>query len=150
MPADTQLKRELDILFAYHASLSKPAFLVTSPCLIRMICTAEFKGPGVHHRFDNDSPDDYDLDHMNQHSRMSSGQPGRVILLGDGTEIMTDSGENDTDMFDQSDDEEKDLASQVSKGQDEGKNGSQEQAKQGTGETSTPAEPKMGGVRDSA
>ncbi|CAC9893474.1 unnamed protein product, partial [Aureobasidium pullulans] len=111
---------------------------------------AEFKGPGVHHRFDNDSPDDYDLDHMNQHSRMSSGQPGRVILLGDGTEIMTDSGENDTDMFDQSDDEEKDLASQVSKGQDEGKNGSQEQAKQGTGETSTPAEPKMGGVRDSA
>ena len=60
---------------------------------------------------------------------------------------MTDSGENDTDMFDQSDDEEKDLASQVSKGQDEGKNGSQEH---GTGETKTPAEPKMGGVQDSA
>ncbi|KAH0267700.1 protein phosphatase, partial [Aureobasidium melanogenum] len=107
---------------------------------------AEFKGPGVHHRFDNDSPDEYDMD-MEQRSRMLSGHPGRVILLGDGTEIMTDSGENDTDMFDQSDDEEKDLASQVSKGQDEGKNGSQEQ---GTGVSQTPAEPKMGGVQDSA
>ncbi|KAI5199514.1 protein phosphatase [Aureobasidium subglaciale] len=111
---------------------------------------AEFKGPGVHHRYDsNDSPDEYDMD-MEHRSRMLGGGPGRVILLGDGTEIMTDSGENDTDMFDQSDDEEKDLASQVSKGQDDGKNGSQEQGKQGAGETQTPAEPKMGGVADSA
>jgi protein phosphatase 2C family protein 2/3 len=110
-----------------------------------MPCTAEFKGPGVHHRFDNDSPDEYDMD-MEGRSRMVSGHGGRVILLGDGTEIMTDSGENDTDMFDQSDDEEKDLASQVSKGQDD-KNGPQGQK---STETPTPAEPKMGGVADSA
>jgi len=109
---------------------------------------AEFKGPGVHHRFDNDSPDEYDMD-MEGRSRMVSGHGGRVILLGDGTEIMTDSGENDTDMFDQSDDEEKDLASQVSKGQDDGNKGTQEQGPKST-ETPTPAEPKMGGVADSA
>lgn len=109
---------------------------------------AEFKGPGVHHRFDNDSPDEYDMD-MEGRSRMVSGHGGRVILLGDGTEIMTDSGENDTDMFDQSDDEEKDLASQVSKGQDDGNKGTQEQGTKST-ETPTPAEPKMGGVADSA
>jgi len=109
---------------------------------------AEFKGPGVHHRFDNDSPDEYDMD-MEGRSRMVSGHGGRVILLGDGTEIMTDSGENDTDMFDQSDDEEKDLASQVSKGQDDGNKGTQEQGTKST-ETRTPAEPKMGGVADSA
>jgi protein phosphatase 2C family protein 2/3 len=99
----------------------------------------------VHHGFD-DSPDDYDLDNE-QHSRMSSGQSGRVILLGDGTEIMTDSGENDTDMFDQSDDEEKDLESQVSKGQDEGgKNVAHGQP----GKTATPEEPKMKAVQDTA
>jgi len=109
---------------------------------------AEFKGPGVHHRFDNDSPDEYDMD-MEGRSRMVSGHGGRVILLGDGTEIMTDSGENDTDMFDQSDDEEKDLASQVSKGQDDGNKGTQEQGTKST-ETPTPAEPKMGGVAESA
>jgi len=109
---------------------------------------AEFKGPGVHHRFDNDSPDEYDMD-MEGRSRMVSGHGGRVILLGDGTEIMTDSGENDTDMFDQSDDEEKDLASQVSKGQDDSNKGTQEQGTKST-ETPTPAEPKMGGVADSA
>lgn len=123
---------------------------MTSTRLIRVRCTADFKGPGVHHRFD-DSPDDYDLD-MDQRSRMLSGHPGRVILLGDGTEILTDSAENDTDMFDQSDDEEKDLESQVRKGQEEDKKdeaGSQEH-KQGMGESSTPAEPKMGGVSESA
>jgi protein phosphatase 2C family protein 2/3 len=103
----------------------------------------------VHHRFDNDSPDEYDMD-MEGRSRMVSGHGGRVILLGDGTEIMTDSGENDTDMFDQSDDEEKDLASQVSKGQDGGKKGTQGPGNPSTGESATPAEPKMGGVSDSA
>lgn len=41
-------------------------------------------------------------------------QRGRIILLGDGTEVLTDS--DDTDMFDHGD-EDKDLASQVSKSQ---------------------------------
>jgi protein phosphatase 2C family protein 2/3 len=39
---------------------------------------------------------------------------GRIILLGDGTEVLTDS--DDIDMFD-NDEEEKDLASQVDKRQ---------------------------------
>ena len=39
-------------------------------------------------------------------------QQGRIILLGDGTEVLTDS--DDTEMFDH-DEEDKDLESQVSK-----------------------------------
>lgn len=44
-------------------------------------------------------------------------QRGRIILLGDGTEVLTDS--DDTDMFDHVD-EDKDLDSQVHKGQTTG------------------------------
>lgn len=118
--------------------------------LIRSANTADFKGPGVHHRFE-DSPDDYDLD-VDQRSRMLGGHSGRIILLGDGTEILTDAGDHDADMFDQSDDEEKDLESQVRKGQGEGKDeaASQEKAQEGKGEGSTPEEPKMKAVSDSA
>lgn len=46
----------------------------------------------------------------------AGGKSGRIILLGDGTEVLTDSA--DGDMFD--DAEEKDLASQVNKGNREG------------------------------
>ena len=97
-------------------------------CLILFCSTAEFKGPGVHHGGNNhasdDSGDDYDMD-LDQRTRMIGGRAGRIILLGDGTEVLTDSSgieqdEDDTDMFDQSsDDEEKDLESQVRKGQSE-------------------------------
>lgn len=41
-------------------------------------------------------------------------QRGRIILLGDGTEVLTDS--DDTEMFDHGE-EDKDLVSQVPKGQ---------------------------------
>jgi protein phosphatase 2C family protein 2/3 len=44
----------------------------------------------------------------------SSNSRGRIILLGDGSEILTSSG--DTEML-QDDDEDKDLASQVQKGE---------------------------------
>lgn len=50
-----------------------------------------------------------DIDHR---FRPSSGTGGRIILLGDGTEIDTDGADND--MFD-NDDEDKDLDSQVNK-----------------------------------
>ncbi len=50
-----------------------------------------------------------DLDHR---FRQTSGTGGRIILLGDGTEIETDGADNE--MFD-NDDEEKDLDSQVNK-----------------------------------
>lgn len=60
-----------------------------------------------------DSGDDYDLD-VNQRNRGVGGRSGRIILLGDGTEVLTDSDE--TEMFDH-EEEDKDLASQVNKGQ---------------------------------
>lgn len=73
---------------------------------------AEFRGPGVRHQFDHDSPDEYELD-LDNRSRGYGGRSGRIILLGDGTEVLTDS--DDQDMFDHSE-EDKDLESQVKKG----------------------------------
>ena len=72
---------------------------------------AEFRGPGTHHTFE-DSGDDYDMD-VDQRTRGIGGRSGRIILLGDGTEVLTESDE--TEMFDH-DEEDKDLDSQVSKG----------------------------------
>ncbi|KAK4122457.1 PP2C-domain-containing protein [Parathielavia appendiculata] len=75
---------------------------------------AEFRGPGVHHNFD-DSDSGYDLEDQNKQSKNFGigGYRGRIIFLGDGTEVLTDS--DDTEMFDNSE-EDKDLAIQVSKG----------------------------------
>ena len=70
--------------------------------------TAKFRGPGVRHTFE-DSGDDYDL----PRNRGNGGRSGRIILLGDGTEVLTDG--DDTGMFDH-DDEDRDLESQVTKG----------------------------------
>lgn len=87
--------------------------------------TAEFRGPGMRHNFE-DSGDDYDID-MDSRTRGIGGRSGRIILLGDGTEVLTDSDE--TEMFDQ-EEEDKDLDSQVSKGKpqqnDEGRNAREE------------------------
>jgi protein phosphatase 2C family protein 2/3 len=55
-----------------------------------------------------------ELDHKYRSS--NNGMGGRIILLGDGTEIATD--EPDSEMFDQ-DDEDRDLDSQVNKYQSE-------------------------------
>ena len=70
-------------------------------------CLAEFRGPGVHHNFD-DSDSGYDMD-MDARAKANRG---RIILLGDGSEVLTDS--DDTEMFDHSE-EDKDLDSQVHK-----------------------------------
>ncbi|KAL0262940.1 Protein phosphatase 2C 2 [Diplodia seriata] len=75
---------------------------------------SEFRGPGIHHRYD-DSPDDYDMD-MGRGTRIGQGLGGRIILLGDGTELSSDSAESE--MFDH-DEEDKDLESQVNKNQRE-------------------------------
>lgn len=88
---------------------------------------AEFRGPGVHHNFD-DSESGYDLDNDSRSKSSGSNRSGRIILLGDGTEVLTDS--DDTEMFDH-DEEEKDLASQVKKGQADAK-----EAKSGEAPTS--------------
>lgn len=74
---------------------------------------AEFRGPGVHHNFD-DSGSGYDNDNESKGKSFGiGGYKGRIIFLGDGTEVLTDS--DDTEMFDNSE-EDKDLASQVEKG----------------------------------
>lgn len=75
--------------------------------------SAEFRGPGVHHNFD-DSGSGYDNDSESKGKSFGiGGYKGRIIFLGDGTEVLTDS--DDTEMFDNSE-EDKDLASQVEKG----------------------------------
>lgn len=75
--------------------------------------SAEFRGPGVHHNFD-DSDSGYEVD-LDQKSKSFGigGYKGRIIFLGDGTEVLTDA--DDSEMFDNSE-EDKDLESQVSKG----------------------------------
>ena len=60
----------------------------------------------------DESGDELDLD-LDQRTRGMSGRGGKIILLGDGTEMLTDS--DDTEMFDHSE-EDKDLDSQVNKG----------------------------------
>ncbi|RDA93577.1 hypothetical protein CP533_6164, partial [Ophiocordyceps camponoti-saundersi (nom. inval.)] len=72
---------------------------------------AEFRGPGVHHNFE-DSDSGYEMDGENKRKGFGTGPRGRIIFLGDGTEVLTDS--DDTEMFDNAD-EDKDLDSQVSK-----------------------------------
>ncbi|KAK3360197.1 phosphatase 2C-domain-containing protein [Lasiosphaeria hispida] len=82
---------------------------------------AEFRGPGVHHNFD-DSDSGYDVEEHNKQGGVGAGSSGksfgmggyrgRIIFLGDGTEVLTDS--DDTEMFDNSE-EDMDLASQAGK-----------------------------------
>ena len=62
----------------------------------------------MHHNFD-DSDSGYDNLDMEQRAKANRG---RIILLGDGSEILTDS--DDTEMFDHSE-EDRDLESQVHK-----------------------------------
>ncbi|KAI4129752.1 MAG: hypothetical protein LQ347_003639 [Umbilicaria vellea] len=77
------------------------------------IIAAEFRGPGSRRSFE-DSGDDYDLD-LDQRTRGMGGRSGKVYLLGPGTsDMLGDSDE--TEMFDH-DDEDKDLESQVGRGQ---------------------------------
>lgn len=108
---------------------------------------------------------------LDQRTRMLTSRGGRVILLGDGGEFNADSGEQDSEMFDQSDDEEKDLESQVRKGQSDAEDsdrnkreatpgpeashpepsnqqGVAKAANNGTGPGATPEEPKMSAATD--
>jgi len=80
--------------------------LFTSP-------TAEHRGPGVHHGFD-DSQEDFDMP-MDIDPGNLLGRQRPVILLRDGSAMPVPDNDQDSDMFDQ-DDEDKDLVSQVAKG----------------------------------
>lgn len=122
---------------------------------------AEFRGPGAHNRFDPSDEDEY-MD-MDQRTRLLGGRGGRVILLGDGTEIVTGSGDDDdVDMGEAEEVDDSDLEEQIKKGQAESNNGETNASKvqregtpgpkteepkkdssSTTGTSSTPAEPKM-------
>ena len=80
--------------------------------ILKKSLTAEFRGPGMRQNIE-DSGDDYDLD-MDHRNHGVGGRSGRIILLGDGREVVTESDE--TEMFDH-EEEDKDLASQAGKGQ---------------------------------
>lgn len=111
--------------------------------LIRLCLVAEFRGPGVHHNFDDNGSgyaNDDDSDSKGK-SFGIGGYKGRIIFLGDGTEVLTDS--DDTEMFDNAE-EDKDLASQVSKGSSSGTS-NDEQTHENIGSPITPEklDPKM-------
>lgn len=127
-------------------------------------CEAEFRGPGAHHRFDASDEDEY-MD-MDQRTRLLGGRGGRVILLGDGTEIITGSGddEDDVDMGEAEEVDDSDIEEQIKKCQaDSSKtNGEQEDRVQREGtpgpkaqeptkdssSTATPEEPKIEAATD--
>lgn len=76
---------------------------------------AEFRGPGIHHGFD-EAENGYEQDNKNRAQRIGLGNyPGRIIFLGDGSESQISVENEDAEMFD-SVEEEKDLQSQVPKG----------------------------------
>lgn len=78
----------------------------------------------MRHQFE-DNPNEFDsVDSQNR-----SGRSGRIILLGDGTEVLTDM--NDDDMFDHTDEDE-DLDSQVRKGSTEPSDQSARGEREGT------------------
>ncbi|RAL00276.1 PP2C family serine/threonine-protein phosphatase [Aspergillus ibericus CBS 121593] len=68
---------------------------------------AEFRGPGIRNQFE-ENPDDFDME--NDRARGFSVRSGRIILLGDGTELIPE--QNDDELFDQAE-EDQDLANQV-------------------------------------
>ncbi|PKY00904.1 protein phosphatase 2C [Aspergillus campestris IBT 28561] len=68
---------------------------------------AEFRGPGIRNQFE-ENPDDYDME--NDRARGFSVRSGRIILLGDGTELVPE--QNDEELFDQTD-EDRDMSNQV-------------------------------------
>ncbi|KAJ6150835.1 hypothetical protein N7470_007429 [Penicillium chermesinum] len=61
---------------------------------------SEFRGPGIRNQFE-EQPDEYDLE-MERSRAFSVHQGGRIILLGDGTEVIPD--QHDEELFDQTDD----------------------------------------------
>ena len=113
--------------------------------------TAEFRGPGIHHYNDDE---DYEMD-MDQRTRNYGSKSGQIILLGDGTEVLTDSANDDMDDHDEDDD--KDVQGNGSDSHDhetrsgrEGTPGPADSPSSTKTNDSTPEEPKIGGVADKA
>ncbi|EAW07902.1 PP2C family serine/threonine-protein phosphatase [Aspergillus clavatus NRRL 1] len=66
------------------------------PCAPPEYGKSEFRGPGIRNQFE-ENPDNYDLEP--DRSRGFSVRSGRIILLGDGTELIPE--QNDEELFDQ-------------------------------------------------
>ncbi|RHZ66242.1 PP2C family serine/threonine-protein phosphatase [Aspergillus thermomutatus] len=66
------------------------------PCAPPEYGKSELRGPGIRNQFE-ETPDNYDLE--NDRSRGFSVRSGRIILLGDGTELIPE--QNDEELFDQ-------------------------------------------------
>lgn len=62
---------------------------------------AEYRGPGVRNQF-RDGADEYDIEV--DRTRGFSVRSGRIILLGDGTEMLTE--QNDDELFDHAEEDE--------------------------------------------
>lgn len=96
-----------------HALLQS---LVNKSCswnILRLIIySAEFRGPGVHHTFDDSDHSGFEQENGNQRSQTWGNSRGQFILSGNNIQFLTDS--DDTEMFDR-EDEEKDLDNQVTK-----------------------------------
>ncbi len=95
--------------FYYHFSMANWSF-----------AAAEFRGPGVHHNFeDSDSNGDMDMQQGGARNGFRGGK-SRIIYLGDGSQILT--GSEDTNMID-NEDEDADLANQANKAKQEAAKG---------------------------
>lgn len=81
------------------------------PGMLTITLTAEMRAPGQRQNRSEDSGDDYDLD-LDKQGSGYGGRSGRIILLGNGTEVVTDSDEQES--FDHEEDD-RDLENQVSK-----------------------------------
>lgn len=101
---------------------------------------AEFRGPGVHHKFEDSDSGNED---SGRRAYGNAGSRGRIIFLGDGNEVLTDS--DDTRMFENAakDEEDEDLQSQVRPGQ-AASTGTNDDSKASAGAE----EPKYQGVSD--
>ena len=96
-------------LVLHPSTASLPRNPKASPLLRAdgQVRAAEFRGPGIRNQFE-DNPEEYDMDA--DRTRGYSARAGRIILLGDGTEVIPD--QNEEELFDQTE-EDQDLTNQV-------------------------------------
>lgn len=66
-------------------------------------------------QYNHEDSDDYDVDIPRHRGQGFGGRDGRIILLGDGSEVLTDSTD-DAEMFDHSMDDDKDVENQIKRG----------------------------------
>lgn len=83
-------------------------FLGSIPSLVLPIDerAAEYRGPGIRNQF-KEGADDFDVEV--DRTRGFSVRSGRIILLGDGTEVLTE--QNDDELFDHTE-EDQDVSNQ--------------------------------------